>query len=717
MTEDVLAQARDKMRAYGIVDSGDAASGVGRHDRRPLGGLLRRSRRHAGVYPKTLDYARAYTLEFVRPTGTMRLGPVRASARRPRRRRGRLSRARRGARPVRPDARRRRDRRASSGRPAAASPRPFGCWPAWRRRRAARCARSAGAGRDLGGLPVADPGALAHRPGQRRPAARARRHRGRRGRRRAPRGAGARRACGRRAAPGRRSSPAAWPCAPPWPARWSPIPSSCCSTSPSRPWTRSPAARLADDVLAIWAERAARHRLRHPQRRGGRLHGRAGGGDDARARAGSPARRRIDAPLPAAAGFRTSERVPRMAAESVSADAGPCDGGGGMSRVARPWPRWPGRSLLLGGWEAACRRLPHIPLYLLPPPRIVVAAALVANAAGPGRPGLADPRHGPASPRRSPASSPATGPGGLPAAWTIVERAVRPLAVALQVTPVVAIAPLLVIWAGVDHPPGHRGPGRHRRLLPDLLRRGARPGRRRSRSGAPVRPLRREPAAAAAAPAPALGGAVSARRAQGGRGPGRSSARWWPSSSPAPAARRASPGGSWRPATACETANMFAAIMALALMAGAPSPRSVRCLNGAPCAGGGAGDTAGREDRRLPRPSRGRRTSPARQVARQVQAADPVAVERRDVIARGREHAPDLMVAALVDGEPGRGRRQGLETRRQPAARSRPPATASRRRRAPPRWPSSGPSQVSEVAFGHMAARRDDPVQQRRRRR
>ena len=33
-----------------------------------------------------------------------------------------------------------------------------------------------------------------------------------------------------------------------------------------------------------------------------------------------------------------------------------------------------------------------------------------------------------------------------------LDRAVRPLAVALQVTPVVAIAPLFVIWAGVDHP-------------------------------------------------------------------------------------------------------------------------------------------------------------------------------------------------------------------------------------------------------------------------
>jgi len=34
----------------------------------------------------------------------------------------------------------------------------------------------------------------------------------------------------------------------------------------------------------------------------------------------------------------------------------------------------------------------------------------------------------------------------------LAERAVRPLAVALQVTPIVAIAPLVNIWAGLDHP-------------------------------------------------------------------------------------------------------------------------------------------------------------------------------------------------------------------------------------------------------------------------
>jgi NitT/TauT family transport system permease protein len=34
----------------------------------------------------------------------------------------------------------------------------------------------------------------------------------------------------------------------------------------------------------------------------------------------------------------------------------------------------------------------------------------------------------------------------------LLEQAVRPLAVALQVTPVVAIAPQVVIWAGLAHP-------------------------------------------------------------------------------------------------------------------------------------------------------------------------------------------------------------------------------------------------------------------------
>jgi NitT/TauT family transport system permease protein len=104
--------------------------------------------------------------------------------------------------------------------------------------------------------------------------------------------------------------------------------------------------------------------------------------------------------------------------------------------------------LLLAGWEIACRAL-AVPAYFLPPPT-AVAGALAADA-----------------------------PGLLVSAWNtlkmailalvlasllaqalalavafspLAERAVRPLAVALQVTPVVAIAPLVVIWAGIDHP-------------------------------------------------------------------------------------------------------------------------------------------------------------------------------------------------------------------------------------------------------------------------
>lgn len=103
--------------------------------------------------------------------------------------------------------------------------------------------------------------------------------------------------------------------------------------------------------------------------------------------------------------------------------------------------------LLLAAWEVACRAL-HLPPYLLPPPS-AVGLALVDRA-----PMLA-------------ASAAATFwmafqalmvafvlGGGLALAVSLhrsAEQAVRPLAVALQVTPVVAIAPLVLIWAGLDH--------------------------------------------------------------------------------------------------------------------------------------------------------------------------------------------------------------------------------------------------------------------------
>jgi NitT/TauT family transport system permease protein len=103
---------------------------------------------------------------------------------------------------------------------------------------------------------------------------------------------------------------------------------------------------------------------------------------------------------------------------------------------------------LLGLWEAACRLL-HPPVYVLPPPSAVGAAV-----AG-DLPGLL----------AAAGTTLLMALGALLAAavfaWPLallaglsrtVERAVRPLAVTLQVTPVVAIAPLVVIWAGLDHP-------------------------------------------------------------------------------------------------------------------------------------------------------------------------------------------------------------------------------------------------------------------------
>ncbi len=104
--------------------------------------------------------------------------------------------------------------------------------------------------------------------------------------------------------------------------------------------------------------------------------------------------------------------------------------------------------LLLGGWEFACRVL-GVPEYFLPGPRAIglalaadwssllvsawntLAMALIALAV---------------------ASVLGQATALVVALSPILERAVRPLAVVLQVTPVVAIAPLVLIWAGLDHP-------------------------------------------------------------------------------------------------------------------------------------------------------------------------------------------------------------------------------------------------------------------------
>ena len=103
---------------------------------------------------------------------------------------------------------------------------------------------------------------------------------------------------------------------------------------------------------------------------------------------------------------------------------------------------------ILAVWEAATR-LTGTPVYLLPPPSAIVAA-LVANAAllavSAGRTlGMA----------LQALAAAAVFAGVLALMVSLsrtLDRAIRPLAVTLQVTPVVAIAPLFVIWAGVEHP-------------------------------------------------------------------------------------------------------------------------------------------------------------------------------------------------------------------------------------------------------------------------
>jgi NitT/TauT family transport system permease protein len=105
-------------------------------------------------------------------------------------------------------------------------------------------------------------------------------------------------------------------------------------------------------------------------------------------------------------------------------------------------------AVLLAGWEIACRAL-AVPAYFLPAPSAVAVAltqhfpvllasgwrtlstALIALVI---------------------ASLIAQALAILTALSPTLDRAIRPLASVVQVTPVVAIAPLVLIWAGLDHP-------------------------------------------------------------------------------------------------------------------------------------------------------------------------------------------------------------------------------------------------------------------------
>jgi NitT/TauT family transport system permease protein len=104
--------------------------------------------------------------------------------------------------------------------------------------------------------------------------------------------------------------------------------------------------------------------------------------------------------------------------------------------------------LLLAVWEVACRGL-QVPIYFLPPPS-AVGASLVERA--PLLAGSALQTFRMAILALSAAAVLGGGLALLVSLHRTADQAVRPLAVALQVTPVVAIAPLVLIWAGLDHP-------------------------------------------------------------------------------------------------------------------------------------------------------------------------------------------------------------------------------------------------------------------------
>lgn len=103
---------------------------------------------------------------------------------------------------------------------------------------------------------------------------------------------------------------------------------------------------------------------------------------------------------------------------------------------------------LLGAWEGACRWL-AVPTYFLPTPSEIVVA-LWQNA------GLLFISAARTLARALVAFVWVSVLANLAAVGAassrIVEASFKPVAVALQVTPIVALAPLFAVWAGVDHP-------------------------------------------------------------------------------------------------------------------------------------------------------------------------------------------------------------------------------------------------------------------------
>jgi NitT/TauT family transport system permease protein len=105
-------------------------------------------------------------------------------------------------------------------------------------------------------------------------------------------------------------------------------------------------------------------------------------------------------------------------------------------------------AVLLGGWEIACRVL-AVPPYLLPAPSGIWTAFLDA---WPLLLGSAWATLSTALLALVIASLVACALALAVSLNGLLEDAVRPIAVTLQVTPLVAIAPLVTIWAGIDHP-------------------------------------------------------------------------------------------------------------------------------------------------------------------------------------------------------------------------------------------------------------------------
>ena len=119
-----------------------------------------------------------------------------------------------------------------------------------------------------------------------------------------------------------------------------------------------------------------------------------------------------------------------------------------MNRLAAVLAPWLLIAAILIVWQSACR-LTHVPVFLLPAPSDI-GAALAA-----GWPALLQSALNTLWMSLEAwviAILVATPLAMLTALSPLIERALAPIAATLQVTPVVAIAPLFVIWAGLEHP-------------------------------------------------------------------------------------------------------------------------------------------------------------------------------------------------------------------------------------------------------------------------